>query len=123
MRGNATHHIGMGSSGHALARVEVQELVDLRGGQAIADLQLLDDENLPGNGLLPSRTDPDERRGLTVLSRHRHRVGLVLERHLRTGNHTDDGWQVTLAGFHIGCKSGSLRFDAYIGLFFFFLVQ
>lgn len=46
------HHVGVRPAGHALAGVQVQELVDLGGGQPIPHLQLLDDEYLAREGLL-----------------------------------------------------------------------
>lgn len=79
-----SHHVGVGSAGHTLAGVEVEEFVDLWGGQSISNLQLLDDEHLPGERLLATRSDADPRCHwpLPILSCHCHRIGLVLEGHL-----------------------------------------
>ena len=80
-----SHHVGVGSAGHTLAGVEVEEFVDLWGGQSISNLQLLDDEHLPGERLLATGSDADPGRHwpVPVLSCHCHRVGLVLEGHLK----------------------------------------
>lgn len=85
-----SHHVGVGSAGHALTSVEVEEFVDLWGGQSVSNFQLLDDEHLPGERLLTTGTDPDHRCcwPLPILPRYCHRVGLMLERHLedKTGD-------------------------------------
>lgn len=47
------HHVGVGSAGHALTGVQVEELVELRGGQSVTHLQLLHNEHLPREWLLP----------------------------------------------------------------------
>lgn len=67
------HHVGVGRAGHLLAGVKVQELVHLGGGQSVSDLQVLDDEHLPGHRLVRRR--PRGHRGLGVY--------LMLEPHLR----------------------------------------
>lgn len=79
------HHVGVGTARHALAGVEVEEFVDLRGGQSISDLQLLHDEHLPGERLLTARAGTRCRwaRALAILPSYCHWIGLVLERHLR----------------------------------------
>lgn len=79
-----SHHVGVSSAWHALARVEVEEFVDLRRGQPVSNFQLLDDENLPGEGLLPIGKDSHDRgrHALPVLPCYCHRVRLVLEGHL-----------------------------------------
>lgn len=51
------HHVGVSSAGHALTGIEVEEFVDLRGGQSVPNFQLLDDEHLSGEGLLTTGTD------------------------------------------------------------------
>lgn len=78
------HHVGVSTARHALAGVEVEELVDLRGGQSISNLQLLHDEHLPGERLLTTRAGsrPHWARALAILPSYCPRIGLVLEGHL-----------------------------------------
>lgn len=78
------HHVGVSTARHALAGVEVEEFVDLRGGQSISNLQLLHDEHLPGERLLTTRAGsrPHWARALAILPSYCHRIGLVLEGHL-----------------------------------------
>lgn len=42
------YHVGMRAPWQSLACVQMKELVDLGGGQAVSDLQLLNDEHLAG---------------------------------------------------------------------------
>lgn len=42
------HHVRMCASRQPLTRVQMKELVDLRGGQSVSDLQLLNNEHLSG---------------------------------------------------------------------------
>lgn len=78
------HHVGVSTARHALAGVEVEEFVDLRGGQSISNLQLLHDEHLPGDGLLTTGEGSCQHWAwaLAILPSHCHWIGLVLERHL-----------------------------------------
>jgi len=80
-----SHHVGVGSAGHALARVEVEEFIDLWWGQSVPNLQLLDDEHLSGERQLAAGTDPDHSRyrSLPFLPRCGHCIWLVLEGHLQ----------------------------------------
>lgn len=82
-----SHHVGVSSPGHALARVQVKEFVDLGGSQSVPNFQLLDNEDLPGQGMFTSRTNPKSRCScpVTILPRYSYRVGLVLQRHLKMG--------------------------------------
>lgn len=74
----------MGSAWHALAGVQVEELVNLGGGQSVSYLQLLHDEHLSGQRLLskpgPFHILPRDCRG-----RH-DGVRLVLKAHLKKNN-------------------------------------
>lgn len=91
-----SHHVGVGSAWHALTGVEVEEFVDLWGGQSVSNLQLLNDEHLPGEGLLAAGTNPDPycRWSLPILPRYCHWVGLMLEGHLedKTGGMCRKRW-------------------------------
>lgn len=85
MKSLFSHHVGVCSAGHALAGVQVEELVELGRGQAVAYLQLLNDEHLAGQRLLAHRANPRPRHPslLTRPSRrHHHQIRLVLEAHL-----------------------------------------
>lgn len=75
-RTTGPYHVGVGAPRHALACVEIQELVDLGGGQSVAHLQLLHDEHLAGQRLLLQLPAGDDRAWLC-------RVRLVLEAHLQ----------------------------------------
>lgn len=46
--GGNRYHVGVGATWQPLARVQVQELVDLGRGETVSDLQLLHDEHLAG---------------------------------------------------------------------------
>lgn len=46
--GGGRYHVGVGTTWQPLTRVQVQELVDLGGGEPVSDLQLLHDEHLAG---------------------------------------------------------------------------
>ena len=67
------HHVGVGLARHLFAGVEVKELVHLGSGQPVADLQVLDGEDLAGRGQV--------RRGGAGVRRDVG-VHLVLELHL-----------------------------------------
>lgn len=103
------HHVGVSSARHALTGVEVEELVDLWGGQSVSNFQLLHDEHLPGEGLLATRTDPQSRCDgpLPILPNSCHRIGLMLERHLE--NKTDDV-KICPTGGHAAFYKVSLMF-------------
>lgn len=46
--GGGLYHVGVGATWHPLTRVQVQELVDLGGGEPVSDLKLLNNEHLAG---------------------------------------------------------------------------
>lgn len=83
-----SHHVGVGSARHALAGVEVEEFVDLWGGQSVSNLQLLNNKHLPGERLFATGTHTDHscHWPLPIRSSHRPWVSLMLEGHL--GNKT-----------------------------------
>lgn len=96
------YHVGVGAPRHALARVEIQELVDLGGSQPVAHLQLLHDEHLAGQRLLlqlPARGDGAWLRW----------VCLVLEAHLRGARRPERATPCTLRPTWLSCRHRMLR--------------
>lgn len=96
------YHVGVGAPRHALARVEIQELVDLGGSQPVAHLQLLHDEHLAGQRLLLQLPAGGDGAWLSW-------VRLVLEAHLRGAWRPERATPRTLSPTWLPCRHLTLR--------------
>lgn len=93
------HHVGVSSAGHTLTSVKVEEFVDLWGGQSVSNFQLLDNEHLPGEGLLATGTNTYSscHRSLPILSYCRRREGFVLKGYLKNTT-LGTCWKIGVSG-------------------------